>query len=205
MGEFFQHPENTHIRHVTFPAISRMEMATGTLFLPAIFAVLVFNFINPDMLFFILPAFYVLSLVNALVFPYRFISSVRIWSLVYALAAFLVTWVICALVLKVPGTTYAAALGVAALYFVNEFEGWSPLVKFSFTGAYRTARIELSGERCIGCGACVDVCPKGVYSIVDGKSTVTHLQECISCKSCYVQCPTGAITHSAERIDETIV
>lgn len=204
LGEYLKHPKNTDIRRVTFPLSSRVEMAAGTLFLPVIFAALVFNFINPDMLIFILPAFYALSVFNAIVFPCRFISNVRIWSLVFATSAFLFVWATCVFVLKVPGIAYAVATGVAAMYFVNEFEGWSPLVKFSLTGAYTSAKIEVSSEKCIGCGTCVAVCPKGVYSIVDGKSLVKHTEECCSCKSCFVQCPEEAITHSAEKIDETL-
>lgn len=200
--EYLQHPKNANIRTVTFPAKSRVEMAIGTLFLPAVIAIFVFNFINPDILPLVLPGFFVLSAFNALVFPYRFISNVRIWSLVYASAVFIFAWMICVFMLKVPGIVYAVTFGVAAVYFVNEFEGWSPLVKFSLTGAYMQAEIELSTEKCTGCGTCVSVCPKGVYSIRDGKSRIIHIDECCSCKSCFIQCPAGAITHSAMNINE---
>ncbi|RLI46262.1 ferredoxin, partial [Candidatus Bathyarchaeota archaeon] len=31
--------------------------------------------------------------------------------------------------------------------------------------------IKVDTEKCTGCGTCVDVCPVGVYEIVDGKSS----------------------------------
>lgn len=204
LEEYLVHPENKDIRLVVFPLRSRLEMAIGTIFLPAVFTVFLFNFINPDMLFVLLPSFCILSLVNALIFPRRPVKNVRWWSLVYALVTFLLAWILCALVLKVPGLPWAVTLGVAGLYFVNEFEGWSPLVKFSFTGAHTHARIDISTGKCTGCGRCVDVCPKGVYSIRGGKSVVTDVDACISCKSCFVQCPAGAIHHSAESINESL-
>lgn len=48
-------------------------------------------------------------------------------------------------------------------------------------------------EKCTGCGTCVDVCPVGVYEIVDGKSSPVHVDECLACHACESQCPEGAI------------
>jgi NAD-dependent dihydropyrimidine dehydrogenase PreA subunit len=192
-------PTNTAVRHVTFPAGVRLEMATGTILLPAILTVLVFNAIDPRMLLVVLPSFYAVSLLNALIFPHRPIPSVRWWSLVYGALVFGVAWAIGTFVLGVPSLWHAIAIGVGALYFVNEFEGWSPLVKFSVSGAYTHAEIEVIFDKCTGCGTCVEVCPKGVYTVVSGTSTVVDLDACCSCRSCFVQCPEDAIRHSADR------
>ena len=103
-----------------------------------------------------------------------------------------------------PGLIYAITVAVVIAYLVNEFEGWSPLVKFSFSAAYLHAKIAINRELCIGCGACIDVCPKAVYALVEQKSSIVNLDACVSCKSCFAQCPTGAIDHSAKTIDEAI-
>ncbi|MBN2659157.1 MAG: 4Fe-4S binding protein [Spirochaetales bacterium] len=181
-----------------------MEMAAGTLFIPAVLSFLLFNFIGPDKLFIIIPVFLFISLLNGIVFPYRFIRSVRIWSVLYSAFIFLFSSMIFRLVPDSRGILFSVTFAVAALYFVNEFEGWSPLVKFSMTGAYTSASIELSTSLCTGCGACVEVCPRGVFQIIDGKSKVIDPAKCCSCKSCFTQCPVGAIAHSAQSIDETL-
>ncbi|MCR6691809.1 MAG: hydrogenase iron-sulfur subunit [archaeon YNP-LCB-003-016] len=47
-------------------------------------------------------------------------------------------------------------------------------------------------ESCNGCGICVDKCPLGAISMVDGKA---HISEalCVGCGSCIPYCPRGAI------------
>jgi len=50
-------------------------------------------------------------------------------------------------------------------------------------------------DKCIGCGACVDVCPSSVFEMGDdGKSKVINESACIACMSCVGVCPTEAIT-----------
>ncbi len=53
-------------------------------------------------------------------------------------------------------------------------------------------RIEIDRDLCIGCGACISVCPTGTISLVDGKAAVTG-PESISCGHCEAVCPEGAI------------
>jgi Fe-S-cluster-containing hydrogenase component 2 len=47
-------------------------------------------------------------------------------------------------------------------------------------------------ERCAGCGACVDVCPRGAISISSGKATISQ-SLCDRCEACAAVCPEGAI------------
>ncbi len=47
---------------------------------------------------------------------------------------------------------------------------------------------------CIGCGACVKVCPEGdVLGIIDGKATLIHGIRCVGHGLCAEACPVGAI------------
>ena len=49
-------------------------------------------------------------------------------------------------------------------------------------------------DKCVGCGACVDVCPAEVYELQDGKSNPVNAEECLGCESCVEVCQQSAIT-----------
>lgn len=51
-------------------------------------------------------------------------------------------------------------------------------------------------EQCIGCGACVDVCPFGAIVMQDGKAFIT--EACTACGACIDVCPVGAIIREDE-------
>lgn len=51
-------------------------------------------------------------------------------------------------------------------------------------------------EQCIGCGACVDVCPFGAIVMQDGKAFIT--EACTACGACIGVCPVGAIIREDE-------
>lgn len=55
--------------------------------------------------------------------------------------------------------------------------------------------IDLNSNKCISCGKCVRICPSGLFSISEGKVSVSP-KGCISCGHCVAVCPSGAITHS---------
>lgn len=50
----------------------------------------------------------------------------------------------------------------------------------------------VSGERCVGCGACSDVCPEAAIALSEGRSTIRK-EICIGCGECMTVCPVGAI------------
>lgn len=54
---------------------------------------------------------------------------------------------------------------------------------------------QIRTDACIGCGACVSVCPEGdVLALVDGKATIVNGHKCIGHGLCAEECPVGAIT-----------
>lgn len=53
--------------------------------------------------------------------------------------------------------------------------------------------VKIDKEACIGCGACVDVCPVSSLSMEDGKA-VCDESTCIDCGACIGTCPVQAIS-----------
>ena len=53
----------------------------------------------------------------------------------------------------------------------------------------------IDATHCIGCGACVDVCPEGdVLAVIAGKAAIVNGHKCIGHGLCAEACPVGAIT-----------
>ena len=56
--------------------------------------------------------------------------------------------------------------------------------------------IKIDAKKCIGCGACIAVCPEGVIEMVKGKAKAVNLKKCKDCKTCVSACPVEAIRFS---------
>jgi len=54
--------------------------------------------------------------------------------------------------------------------------------------------LRLDEEVCIGCGACVSVCPQQVFVVEDGKARLVDRDGCMECGACANNCPVAAIT-----------
>ena len=51
----------------------------------------------------------------------------------------------------------------------------------------------INDDRCIGCEACVDVCPTEVLELRDHKARVIRFSDCVQCEQCMNACPTTAL------------
>ena len=196
--------KESELRGVRFAIRQRIEMALGSPLILAALLSLVFLFIDLSKLPFILALLYLFILIHAIIYPYRPVKDIRIWSYLYALSAaavagglslstrfFTLPWSI--------GSALTTGIGI--LYLIHEFEGWSPMVKYNLQSIYKAAQLpEITVNRalCTGCRLCTQVCPKGVFTITDGKSEAAKPKECITCSACYKRCPVKAIVHSSD-------
>ncbi|MBA7520376.1 Ferredoxin-2 [subsurface metagenome] len=46
---------------------------------------------------------------------------------------------------------------------------------------------------CVGCGACVDVCPEDVYELIDDIAKTVNKDNCTDCGLCIDECPSECI------------
>lgn len=53
--------------------------------------------------------------------------------------------------------------------------------------------VRLDPGRCTGCGRCAEVCPHGVFTLVDGTALVADRDGCMECGACAANCASGAI------------
>jgi len=53
-------------------------------------------------------------------------------------------------------------------------------------------KVWIDGERCTGCGVCVEVCPVGAITLLDGRAHVDEAA-CTGCGACLGVCPEDAI------------
>ncbi len=59
-------------------------------------------------------------------------------------------------------------------------------------GLSEMIQLKYTGEKCILCGNCVEVCPKGVHRI-DGNAHQVDFSSCTACGFCVSQCPSQAL------------
>jgi ferredoxin len=55
--------------------------------------------------------------------------------------------------------------------------------------------VNINDETCLGCGACVEICPQHILYIDNDKDTaaVTDYERCDRMKGCEMVCPVSAI------------
>ena len=57
---------------------------------------------------------------------------------------------------------------------------------------------KIDAEKCVGCGNCVNICPRDVFRLDEsgGQSLVVFPEDCQICNLCRMYCPEGAISLS---------
>ena len=53
--------------------------------------------------------------------------------------------------------------------------------------------LRFDDEKCVGCGMCLTVCPRGVFLAHDDKVRLGDRDHCIECGACALNCPADAI------------
>jgi len=56
------------------------------------------------------------------------------------------------------------------------------------------ATLKLDVEKCIGCGACLAVCPHEVFALASSKAIIADLDACMECGACAKNCPVEALS-----------
>jgi ferredoxin len=59
--------------------------------------------------------------------------------------------------------------------------------------AYETNTLQFDPSLCIGCGACVDVCPHGAFEMNGRLAYLVNAPACMECGACQLNCPVNAI------------
>ncbi|MDR2043763.1 MAG: ferredoxin family protein [Clostridium sp.] len=54
--------------------------------------------------------------------------------------------------------------------------------------------IEISWEKCVGCGSCAQICPGSLIRLEGQKAVIARPQRCWGCASCVKECPVQAIS-----------
>ena len=60
------------------------------------------------------------------------------------------------------------------------------------------AKIRILAQLCRKCGLCVEICPEGLFTRQDARSTprIRHAAACVACGHCVSTCPSGAVQHA---------
>ncbi len=53
--------------------------------------------------------------------------------------------------------------------------------------------LSMAPEKCVGCGMCLEVCPRGVFGMSNGTAEIVLRDACIECGACAQNCPVEAL------------
>lgn len=53
--------------------------------------------------------------------------------------------------------------------------------------------LKMDPKKCVGCGMCVEVCPRAVLAITNGTAEIVNRDACIECGACSRNCPVEAL------------
>jgi len=64
----------------------------------------------------------------------------------------------------------------------------------TFHSTANDVTIRIDHDLCKGHGACIEICPQGVYELNDDDLVeATNLDDCVQCAACQGECPEDAI------------
>jgi ferredoxin len=58
----------------------------------------------------------------------------------------------------------------------------------------KVTTLQYAPDKCAGCGRCVEVCPQGVFVMLDKRASVTDRDLCMECGACAMNCEFGALS-----------
>jgi thioredoxin reductase (NADPH) len=92
------------------------------------------------------------------------------------------------------GSVAALLLGLGAIFDDrrNRVRRWAEQEGDDFEAVLPLLH-SINDDRCIGCEACIDVCPTEVLDLVDHKVRVSRFTDCVQCEQCANACPTQAL------------
>jgi thioredoxin reductase (NADPH) len=95
---------------------------------------------------------------------------------------------------------YLALIGIPIVLYVRKMRRKEARAREAadrgkiFSDGPRSQHPHIDVSMCIGCGACVDVCPEGdVLGVIAGKAAIVNGHRCIGHGLCAEACPVGAI------------
>jgi len=53
-------------------------------------------------------------------------------------------------------------------------------------------------DKCVGCGRCVEVCPRGIFVMQDKRAAITDKDQCMECGACARNCDFSALRVNAD-------
>lgn len=56
------------------------------------------------------------------------------------------------------------------------------------------ATVEITPEKCTGCGMCIEVCPHNVFALRDKKAVIIDKDACMECGACALNCKFEALS-----------
>ncbi|MFX1319909.1 MAG: HgcAB-like fusion protein [Promethearchaeota archaeon] len=199
------------IRTVRFPVSKRLEMASLYAIIISLLAIPISLIFAPPKLLTTLGIIWLLICGAYLLSPYLPSRSGFVKTLVYGICAISVVLLVALYTTgSLLGLPWELLLTILVLLILGvDFNGMTPILPSDlgrllygrghsempfFTGKYPLqpyGRITEDVESCIGCGMCVQVCPRNVYQLDKArrKADLIHPKDCVNCNACVHRCP----------------
>lgn len=114
------------------------------------------------------------------------------------------SWILLGLLVVACSTAYLVLLlRRAELSRMARAVGERQQAKSAGTFAARLQHPQIDLKKCLGCTACLQVCPEeGVLDLIHGQAAVVHGAHCVGHGHCEEACPSGAITVGLANVSE---